>query len=641
MRSRPGFRRNESRSSRVFPLSAIALLGCFALYASNLESGRRRPRPVATTPEAAPDDARIPTVPPMPPSPLAAAAAPPPRPDPDDAETARIQNYLDSLYKRTDVASSFRTKYGEDIDCIDFYAQASVKSEIAHGNAIRIPDFSGAPARAVPRKPTGNPDGADPLDEVAFNGQPDENGNPRKCSGMTVPVVRASVAQIKSAGGLDRYLMRQRQPVAPPLTPPPGAPPSDRAGYMHVTGNYDSTKGGIGPIFGGQAIGSVWKPGTSDGVNLAGGHSLAQTWTTSATSGPCDQRGGANCVQTIELGWMVAPGQYQSCITTPCTPDWNPHLFIFSTQDGYWSTGCYDGLPCNNPPACSFGSQPCTSYPNNLEPNPFMGMPGAAYAPGQALPSSAGGVIVELNLFTENFNGQWFVSANGSAIGFWPASTWDGSFYNINGHRPPGLTITQGQPLGQHPTAKGSTPNSAALYEVGGEVATPFQAFNLDSPSGDEINMGSGIGSQEGYSAAAYFRNIELLTGYLYLGVASADIDNQPFANFYASDLNCYTYGWGYNGTPQKISLTPASLGYTLLQYPTARSSSVTSPPQGPGGGGRTGNWGTYLYYGGLGWYSGFPFTPLDPNGGTNDFCCSTKAQNGVGDDTQCLQGGG
>ncbi|MGH7272157.1 MAG: hypothetical protein ACREJ3_17135 [Polyangiaceae bacterium] len=45
--------------------------------------------------------------------------------------------------------------------------------------------------------------------------------------------------------------------------------------------------------------------------------------------------------------------------------------------------------------------------------------------------------------------------------------------------------------------------------------------------------------------------------------------------------------------------------------------------------------WGNYLYYGGLGKASGYPFT-MDPNGGTYDFCCSTAQENGVGDDVQC-----
>jgi hypothetical protein len=95
--------------------------------------------------------------------------------------------------------------------------------------------------------------------------------------------------------------------------------------------------------------------------------------------------------------------------------------------------------------------------------------------------------------------------------------------------------------------------------------------------------------------------------------------------------MNCYNYGYGLaHGGPQTVSLTTASLGYTFLENQPGNPASYVSPA--PGGS----NWGNYLYYGGLGNASGIPFSLSDPNGGTYDFCCSTKAQNGVGDDKQC-----
>jgi hypothetical protein len=40
------------------------------------------------------------------------------------AEATRIQQYVDSTsYASSDVKYSFETKFGENIDCIDFYAQ--------------------------------------------------------------------------------------------------------------------------------------------------------------------------------------------------------------------------------------------------------------------------------------------------------------------------------------------------------------------------------------------------------------------------------------------------------------------------------------------------------------------------------------
>lgn len=433
----------------------------------------------------------------------------------NDVETARIQKYLDSLYKRSDVLSSFRTKFGEDIDCIDFYAQPAVRAERAHGREVPVPDMSASTARALPPPQASVSDGPDPFEDVAFNGRPDENGNPRECFGMTVPVVRKSIAEIKSAGGLASYLKRRRRPLPPPPQPPPGTAPADSAGFMHVVASYDSRIPGSVfsglPLTGGQTVGSVWIPG---GPSLPGGHSLGQTWTSSGGI-VCPEGGNAaDCDQTIEIGWMVEPsdgnGGFQICKGTMCTPDPNPHLFIFATQDGYFSTGCYDWEPCNSMPGCQDFGEPCTDWADGLEPNPFYLYPDAKYTPGQVLPYSTDSNVVEMNFYTAfgtNYEGeppQWYVAANVGLIGAWPASTWDGSFYDINGKRPTGLTIASGAPLS----------TGAVLYEIGGEVASNPEtgAFNWNNPAADQIEMGSGVGAAN-YPSTAYFRNIALFLG--------------------------------------------------------------------------------------------------------------------------------
>jgi hypothetical protein len=270
--------------------------------------------------------------------------------------------------------------------------------------------------------------------------------------------------------------------------------------------------------------------------------------------------------------------------------------------------------------------QPCSDWSSGLEPNPFYLFPDARNTPGQTLATSFAN-LVEKNFYTSNGTSyevappEWFVAVNVNLMGGWPPDTWDGSFYNQSGRLPTGMTITKGAPLA----------NGATLYEVGGEVATPPDqgagVFNINSPLSDSIEMGSGVGPAEGYPWSAYFRNIDVF--YEKQGLYG-DGTNVPFSRIFATDLNCYGYGWGYNEKPQTVSLR--NLGYTFLQYPGQNPASVVSPK--PGGS----EWQTYLYYGGLGWYSGSPFSLTDPNGGTNDFCCSGILQNGVGTDTQCNQ---
>jgi hypothetical protein len=558
----------------------------------------------------------------------------------DELETRRIQAYLDSIYTKRDVVSSFRTKDGDDIDCVDFYAQQSVKIEMSRGHEIRMPPATSPQSEgsaALPMNGASSP----------FDGRPDENGNLRKCTGMTVPVVRTTVARIKASGGLDRFLRRRPAPAVAPVQPPPGPVTPDSTGFLHVVGTYGAplTGGYNGhTIYGGSATFSIWQPGPANsGELLAGGHSLAQEWTTSVP-GTCDGEGSSGCVQTVEFGWMVAPemcaagecngGRYQQCdpITGLCTPDPRPHLFIYSTQDGNNSTGMYDTAPFR-PFACggSGFNQPCSDFPGRVVPNPFIQYPGADWAPGLPIPSSTLGHPAELNLTTNStstFNdvpvGEWTVYVNGRNIGWWPDHTFDGGFYvaacpgcphGPNG-LPFGMFVTAGTPMETH----------AAFFQVGGEVAAEAgTGFNLDNGSINAVEMGNGIGGFAG-GFAAYIRNAQVGYGPFFNGILNWS-NGAPFSvPVYAADLNCYNYGYGVNGVPQSIPLT--GLGYTVLQYPGQNPTSVMSP--GPGGLG----WGTYLYYGGLGWSTGFN----DPKGGTNDFCCSTAAQNGVGDDTRCEQ---
>jgi hypothetical protein len=640
MRARATTHPRTDRRSVLVP-SVLALAGLCGLFGSIYVAVAHRRPPVARIDAEVSDQAL--ESPPSAPAPAITAAreaapmaAPVVPDDKNEAEIARIQKYLDSIYKKSDVISSFRTKFGEDIDCIDFYAQASVKSLIARGQPVRIPDISALPHDEIAPKPGVD----DPLVDVAFNGTPDENGNPRKCFGMTVPMVRKSVEEIEAAGGLDAYLKRHggKRAVAPPSPPPTGSAPVDDVGYMHAVATY-STGGSIGPIFGGEVTSYIASPALNQQPH---GHSLAQTWTTSKGNVCTGSGSSSGCSQTVEMGWMVDNDMFN---------DANTHLFIFSTQDGYWSTGCYDGEACNSMAACDDTGylEPCNGYTNGLEPNPVVLNPSSPWAPGMKLTASASGATVEVNFATWFLGGEWSLLVGNAAEGmsemaFYPPDTWNGGAYKCttgtccptgepcaaNGSTPTGLTIAAGAPL----------MNSAADFQTGGEVAADFEPFNNSNPASS--NMGDGIGGAS--FSSAYMRNIELFLGPVVEGVPETIANNGvgPWLNFsstYVTDMNCYAIGYGYNSKPQTISVKASDLGYTLLQYPGETPTSYVSPSPGVSGPVTSGGWGTYLDYGGLGFFTGFPFSYTDPNGGQSDFCCSTTSQNGVGNDTQCNQG--
>ncbi|MGO9839479.1 MAG: neprosin family prolyl endopeptidase [Polyangiaceae bacterium] len=575
---------------------------------------------LSATPAAAPTSA---------PTPVSAATT---RSNLDNevAETERIQRYIDSLYSRDDVVSSFKTASGEAVDCIDFYAQPSVKIAIAKGHRVRLEDYKALQAKQPPLSPPS---------KAAFDGQPDREGRPRKCFGDSVPMMRTTVERIEAAGGLDAYLRPARK--APPPPPQNGSPiPMDVPDYMHVDVNYTSAK--VGTIWGGQSIAAVYAPSVPNPTD-GQPHSLSQTWTTSGsvffpcsegqpTGMACTSTSQANqCFQTIEVGWMVAPNS-----PSLWNPDTNPHLFTFTTQDGYWATGCYDTAACPTE-ACEFNAggdlpgsaPPCNQYPGDLVPNPIVIATGSPFTPGMSLGldvSIVGSTPNELQFTTvwDEFVG-WVIYVNGQLMAGFEPGTWTGSFYELSNGTSP-ITTTPGAPL-QNTKAN----EFMGGGEVNGGSANPF---NLSSnPS--VVAMGSEIGGAEGFKDAAYQRDIGVaLNNGAGPGIGANDGWSYPAfsAAPFATDMNCYNLGFGLaSGGPQTVSLTQQSLGYTFLEYPSSNPTTNFLSPA-PGGS----NWENYLYFGGLGNASGWPFSSADPGGGTFDFCCSTLQQNGVGNDSQC-----
>src|ERR1700733_13976358 len=51
-------------------------------------------------------------------------------------EAERVQSFLDARYTSADVRYSFHTRAGQDIDCVDFFAEPGVKALAARGEPI-------------------------------------------------------------------------------------------------------------------------------------------------------------------------------------------------------------------------------------------------------------------------------------------------------------------------------------------------------------------------------------------------------------------------------------------------------------------------------------------------------------------------
>lgn len=373
-------------------------------------------------------------------------------------ELARAQAFIDGRYPRSAVQHTFKTRLGDTIECIDFFAQPGVRALAAQGTPItQLP----RPVRRV----TGPFDPA--LAGVMFDGSVDEDGNARACSDTTVPMVRLTVGDIERRGGIDRLLSLHKTFEGGRAEAPDGAGPSYAHAQVGFTGGFAFRAD--------RATLSVWTPGPiPSGV---GNHSLMQTWTSNGganwgANAPC----APNCQETVETGWTVDPD---------LNGDGNPHLFIYSTTDGY-QTGCYNGFIFSGNGTPTNPLFPC---------QPWLTVPGAAFAPGQTLTASTGpSSVAELTVQVSQCNGDcpggWAISVRqiGSAalgdIGYYPSSNFNGPF------------ATQ-----------------ATVFQAGAEVDDITDLNTTTKTDTFTLPMGSGSSASAGYGVAAYVHDYGVYTG--------------------------------------------------------------------------------------------------------------------------------
>jgi len=416
--------------------SLLSLAGC-AVSPSNMEEVTESNQGIAPAPSNS--QAAIGPAPASPSATTQRAA--------DANDIARSRAFVDERYRQSDVKHSFKTIFGETVDCIDFFASPGARALSARGTPIR-----GLPRPPAP--PVGASAGARSATDVTFNGQPDDEGHPRACPTSTAPMLRVTVADIQSVGGMDAYLKRHTKPHGsrgPTLSPPgaPAATPADLSHYAHATETV--ARAPTGSLWtSGEATFSIFSPPVPDNYD----HDLSQIWLYSGTgfntsyisSSSCT----TDCIQSVEVGWRVEPKEFQGA-----------HLFTYATANGYFS-GSYDGLP------------------GGLK---WMPYPEAKMVPGQQLlAGTIGGATHELHVVAQFSAGAgWWIwadvdGANGSWLGYYPSSEYTG------------------------PMA-----SNAQTFQAGGEV------YNTESTW--VVPMGSGSASNAGYGQAAYARNVKVAAG--------------------------------------------------------------------------------------------------------------------------------
>lgn len=301
-------------------------------------------------------------------------------------------------------------------------------------------------APAAPPATSGNIGTVTPIDAV------------QRCDTGSVPLERIGLAEISKHADLRSFLRGTTPSVIAPRQADAAPAAQEAASVVHYYSTiYLDTAGS--PVTGAGADLNTWVPT----ITANDAQSISQIWLGGYTR--------QGMIQTLEAGWQTQPGS-----------GWGtrPILFIYSTQDGYITTGCHN-LDC-----ADFVQ---TSTANVL---------GAAPAGGF---STAGGKQAMLHVeFQRNADGYWWFGLNGEWIGYYKSELYAGDI------------------------AEGS---ANIFISAGGEIST------WDGrPSAP---MGSGRFANAGYRQAAFQAN------HFYRDAAMAAHPAQRLSSLNVEQPSCYT----------------------------------------------------------------------------------------------------
>ena len=367
----------------------------------------------------------------------------------DEAERARMQRHLASLYDERDVLHRFTAASGDKIDCVAIDRQPALRQPDMSGHVIEraprtFPSGSGL-AAAPGSAPEDEQRSAEPPQDLLLRGDRDEDGAERMCPADTVPVLRLTMDTLERFRTLDEFRRKVPGHITPSYGPPDGIAdrrslqpelpdgiePPARAGstafhqYAHA---YQ-----VVANMGAESYLNLWNPYTERSSEF----SLSQIWVT---------RGGGSSLETVEAGGQKYRDLYG---------DYNARLFIYFTPDNYGSGGCYNLT-------CGAFVQTNSSIVIGGSFSVYSSTDGAQYD-------------IKLLWYKDGTNGHWWLRYGNTWVGYYPRSRFDSN----------GLI------------------NSADYIDYGGEI--------LDT-AGDGIHtrtdMGSGAFASLGWQKAAFQRNI-------------------------------------------------------------------------------------------------------------------------------------
>ncbi|QSQ24427.1 neprosin family prolyl endopeptidase [Pyxidicoccus parkwayensis] len=309
----------------------------------------------------------------------------------DGKELARMQKHLESLYDAKDVVHHFRSRAGDDIDCVPLEKQPALRQPGMENHRIQLApstlpqdDAKSLAARAGGDRGTQS---ATLEANLSGPGDVDAAGNMRRCPEGTVPILQLKLETLKRFETLDEFRRKVPNHLAGRLPEDTGKPPSSSGIELPRNGptaqhQYAHAYQGVDNL-GAESIFNIWNPYTE----LTSEFSLSQMWVV---------RGSGASLETVEAGWQKYRDLYGND---------NARLFIYFTPDNYGSGGCYN-LSCG-----------AFVQTNNTV---TIGGAFSAY-------SVSGGTQQEMKLlwFKDGTAGNWWLKYGDTWVGYYPRTRFD------------------------------------------------------------------------------------------------------------------------------------------------------------------------------------------------------------------------
>jgi len=388
----------------------------------------------------------------------------------DNAQFERMKTYLRSHYQGVVANHHFEMSPGEVFDCVDALTQPGARRHgLTAANWVSKPSM----------RPTESMDEASDADQERgaqerhqrdpgiflspARGEVDAEGQAKSCAKGTIPMKRLTLPKLAAFETLEHFRHKRGRPGTSGLPGQQGGDMQVQASVHEYAHAYDYVSN-----WGAESTLNIWK----SFVELGSEFSLSQIWVT-----------GGSPVETIEAGWQVYPNRQSS-------HEYDAHLFIYSTQDGYANTGCYD-LTCDDFVQTNSDVAIGGYYTNHSQVN------GTQYAQ-------------KILIYKDGTLGHWWIKVGDVYAGYYPRT-----LYDTSGIR-----------------------NQAAKADFGGEIVNSW-------PGGrhTKTDMGSGYKPASGSGYAAYQRTIRYVNTSNYYATPSLT-ESRTKSACYDIDVSTSTGTW-------------------------------------------------------------------------------------------------